>query len=199
VTLVVTSPSGCSTTATTTASVTVNPSPHAEFTADPWLATTVAPFIHFTNQSANASYYSWDFGDGNASLQVNPQHTYAAKGIYTVTLYTGNQYGCTDTVSHTVEIDPEFTYYIPNAFTPNDDGKNDVFNGKGQEIIEFDMMIFDRWGELIYRTDNMNKGWDGRANDGEEIAQEGVYVYKITLRDFKQHQHFYNGSVSLIK
>ncbi|HEY6162539.1 MAG TPA: PKD domain-containing protein [Bacteroidia bacterium] len=199
VTLVVTSPAGCSTTAATLASAVVNASPDAEFNADPPTATTTVPVIHFFNTSVNASQYSWTFGDGNNSTQVSPTHTYAQKGTYTVTLYTVNQAGCMDTIAHTVEIDPEFAFYIPNAFTPDGDGKNDVFNGKGEEITEFSMQIFDRWGELIYRTEDLDKGWDGTANGGSEIVQEGVYVYKIELRDFKNRQHFYDGSVTLIK
>jgi gliding motility-associated-like protein len=200
ITVVVTSPAGCSVTASTNASAVVNASPVAGFTADPFTATTTVPVIHFQNTTVNANAYSWDFGDAGSSAQLNPVHSYAQKGIYTVTLYTTNTAGCADTVRHDVEIEPEFTYYIPNAFTPDGDGRNDVFNGKGQEIIEFEMTIFDRWGEEIYRTDNLDKGWDGTVQGGGgEIAQEGVYVYKIILRDFRNHQHFYDGHITLIK
>ena len=69
---------------------------------------------------------------------------------------------------------------------------------KGVEISEFTMMIFDRWGELIFQTDDLDKGWDGKANNGDKVAQQGVYVYKIAVRDFSQKYHDYTGHVTLL-
>ncbi len=199
ITLVITSSQGCSNTFSTTYNAIVYPIPLASFTSTPTQVTNVYPLVSFLNTTINASSYSWDFGDGNNSLQQNPTHTYADKGIYVVTLYTSNNFGCRDTVSETLEINPEFAYYIPNAFTPNDDGDNDVFNGVGQEVTDFKMMIYNRWGELIYQTENVNKGWDGRAKGGDEVAQDGVYVYKIIIKDFELRYHEFTGSVTLLK
>lgn len=104
-----------------------------------------------------------------------------------------------DTAILEVEIRPEFTFFVPNAFTPNADGNNDIFNGKGEEITEFLMLIYDRWGELIYKTEDLHSGWDGRANGGKDVAQIGVYVYRIYLKDYASKSHQYIGHVSLIK
>ena len=159
----------------------------------------LAPRVPFTNTSKNAVKNSWDFGDHTSSAEVNPVHVYQSVGTYTVSLMTVSPKGCVDSVSKVIEVIPEFSFYVPNAFTPDADGKNDVFNGKGEEIADFSMMIFDRWGELIYTTTDKDKGWDGRANNGSEIAQTGVYVYKIRLHDFKGNRHDYLGSVTLLK
>ena len=106
---------------------------------------------------------------------------------------------CLDTIIKTVEVKPVFTFYIPNTFTPNGDFINDRFTGKGTEITAYSMQIFDRWGEMIYETAELGKGWDGTANGGSEISPEGVYVYKVTLRDFEQNEHRYIGNVNLVK
>ncbi|MEW6468627.1 MAG: PKD domain-containing protein [Bacteroidota bacterium] len=199
VTVVVTSQAGCTGTASSYVTVAVNASPVAGFNATPDPATTLEPTVYFVNTTTNAATYSWDFGDGSSSLLANPVHTYAQKGVYLVVLYTSNASGCYDTAMRVVEVEPEFSFYIPNAFTPNDDGKNDVFMGEGQEISAFEMLIFDRWGELIFRTENPLEGWDGTVRGGSEIAQQDAYVYKISLRDHRNKQHVYHGTVSLIK
>ena len=115
-----------------------------------------------------------------------------------VILYTTTTEGCRDSVSAPVEIVPVFTIYIPNAFTPDGNGNNDYFSAKGADINEFNMMIFDRWGELIFQSTNIEKGWDGKANNGKEIAEQGVYVYKIAVRDFENRYHDYTGHVTLL-
>ncbi|MFY9310959.1 MAG: gliding motility-associated C-terminal domain-containing protein, partial [Bacteroidia bacterium] len=106
---------------------------------------------------------------------------------------------CPDTSYQTVIIEPDFMFYVPNAFTPNDDGVNDTFIGKGMFINEFEMMIFDRWGNMVYKTDNINKPWNGKANDGKEPAQMDVYIYTIKISDFKDTKYVYKGTVTLVK
>lgn len=199
ITLTITSPFGCIGTGSTSVNAVVNLSPDARFTADPFLTTNLTPTIHFTDQSTNATTWFWDFGDNSTSVVQHPVHTYTSTGIFTVKLITTNAAGCIDSVIHEVRIDPEFAIYIPNAFTPDGDNLNDVFMPKGHEIYDFKMEIFDRWGELIFQSASLNHGWDGKANSGVEIAQQGVYVYKISLRDPQKHEHFYTGHVSLIK
>lgn len=198
VNVLVTSKYGCKNTANTTSSVTVYPGTQARFTAEATDGTVMSPVYHFTNSSVNATTQIWYFGDGTTSTQKNPQHTFPDKGEYLVKLVTTNITGCTDSISIPVEIKPEFTLYIPNAFTPDGNGNNDYFTAKGAEINEFSMMIFDRWGELVYQTTDISKGWDGKANGGAGLAQTGIYVYKIQVRDFKEKYHNYTGHVSLL-
>ncbi|MCX6295115.1 MAG: PKD domain-containing protein [Bacteroidetes bacterium] len=194
----VTSPFGCVNTASTTSAVTVYPGTTAQFTSQGIDGTLLSPMYQFNDQSTNAASRIWYFGDGTSSTVLNPLHTYPAKGIYVVSLKTTTLNGCIDSVVHEVEIVPIFTLYIPNAFTPDGNGNNDYFAPKGIEISEFKMMIFDRWGELIFQSDDIATGWDGKANNGDKIAEQGVYVYKIEVRDFSQKYHDYIGHVTLL-
>jgi gliding motility-associated-like protein len=194
----VTSSFGCQNSATTTYNITVNASSKADFNSVADDGSTISPVYNFTNESSNAATYTWIFGDGAVSSQISPQHTYADKGEYIVTLYTTSSAGCKDSISKKVEIRPEFTFYIPNAFTPDGDNLNDYFSPKGSEISDFKMMIFDRWGEMIYQTEDIEKGWDGRANNGSKIAENGVYVYRIFVRDPEDRSHKYTGHVTLL-
>ncbi len=198
VTLNVVSAAGCLKSGAVTDSVIVYAPTIASFVS-PDQVSELAPVIQFTNTSVNDISWSWDFGDHTGSNAVNPIHTYKEKGTYLVTLRTVSPNGCLDSVSKPIEVIPEFSFYVPNAFTPDADGRNDIFNGKGEEIKDFKMTIFDRWGEMIYSTTDKEKGWDGRANNGTEIAQIGVYVYMISLHDFSGKQHDYEGKVTLLK
>jgi gliding motility-associated-like protein len=103
-----------------------------------------------------------------------------------------------DTLQKRVEIKPVFTIYIPNAFTPDGDNTNDFFTAKGEEITEFNMMIFNRWGEMIFQTNDIQKGWDGSAKNSSSVAQDGVYVYKIMVRDYEAASHNFTGHVTLL-
>ena len=116
-----------------------------------------------------------------------------------ITLIASTLFGCADTTYSTIIIEPEFVFYIPNAFTPNGNPLNNTFSGKGIFIEEYEMLIFDRWGNLIYKTTDLNTGWDGRANKGSEIAQRDVYVYSISIKDIKGNMHYYKGTVTLIR
>ncbi len=158
----------------------------------------LSPVYGFTNQSQDAATYTWDFGDSSSSSVSDPQHTYASKGNYRVMLITSSSAGCLDTMIRDVEIKPVFTLYIPNAFTPDGNNTNDNFTAKGDEITDFNMMIFNRWGEMIFQTDDIQNGWDGRANNGSEVAQDGVYVYKIVVKDYEERHHAYTGHVTLL-
>jgi gliding motility-associated-like protein len=198
VSLTVTSSAGCVSTAATTCNVTVNSGSVAGFSPEAMDGTTISPAYAFHNESQNAVSCVWEFGDGTSAASASPQHVYAGKGEYLVTLYTTSNAGCMDTITKKIEIRPEFTIYIPNAFTPDGNNTNDYFTAKGDEITEFKMMIFDRWGEMIYQTEDIQTGWDGKANNGSKSAETGVYVYKITVRDFEQRYHDFTGHVTLL-
>jgi gliding motility-associated-like protein len=203
VTLTVVDNNGCTNSQTTPSLVTVYPNPVADFTMSPQPTTVMNGTIQFTDQSTGANAWAWAFGDvNNSSSNVqNPQFTYTDTGSFPVTLVVTSQYGCVDSITKYVRIDDDFSLYVPNAFTPNGDGKNDVFIPVGQLIDpnDYHLWIFDRWGNLIFNTDNINKGWDGTANGGTEIVQEDVYVWKIAFKDQTATQHSYVGHVSVIK
>ena len=199
-TVTVTSDSGCVTSGSKTNYITVYPNPNASFTVSPQTSTIIDPVISITDLSTGTDFWTWNFGDLQTSVVQNPpSHTYASVGTYIITLIASTQYNCIDTTYQTIIIEPDFIFYIPNAFTPDGDGINDFFTGKGIYIEEFEMSIFDRWGNLIYRSDDISIPWDGKANKGTEIAQSDVYVYSIKVTDFKMVKHNYSGIVTLVR
>ncbi len=199
VSVTVTSTKGCSSSATAPVNITIYPTAKAAFVPTPDQADIINPVITFDNQSENASIWFWDFGDGNTSTERSPSHTYANVGNYKVHLFTNNTYGCADSTDDSVHVVPDFRIFIPNAFSPNGNGVNDYFTAKGIGIVDFNMMVFDRWGTLIFTTQDINKGWNGTVNDGTRVAQEDTYVYKINVTDIFKEQHSYIGAVTLIK
>lgn len=137
--------------------------------------------VYFTNTSTgnNITNYAWNFGDGNSSYIENPTHSYRLKesDIKTVTLTVTNIDGCSNQVLYNIPIEDNFALFIPNGFTPNEDGLNDIFLPRAQDVTNYRLEIFSRNGELIFYTTNPEEGWDGKFKN--EIVPEGVYLYKI--------------------
>jgi gliding motility-associated-like protein len=176
--------------------------PTAEFTSNAEDADVFEPIVNFLDKSStDVVSYSWNFGDLSVSDQKDPTHVYNQEGIYTTTLVAINQNGCTDTVRHQLKIKGLFTFYAPNAFTPNEDGRNDVFLplGTGWNADEYELSIFDRWGTKCFFTKDVNLGWNGKANNGALIAQQDAYTWKVELTDVFGKFHSFIGSVILLK
>lgn len=208
VTLTITTAVGCTTDLTYTNYIQVNPLPVADFSADPNPATSLSPLVNFTDLSTIASTivgWNWDFGDPfsgtDQSTSQNPSYSYSQTGFDTVTLVVTNTFGCMDTTQQVIEIKDDFVFYAPNAFTPNGDNENEIFipKGIGFDSKSYTLYIFDRWGNMIFSSDDPAKGWDGRANHGSDIAQEDVYVWKVNLTDNKGNKHQYIGHVTIVK
>ena len=192
---------------TATASVVTYPIPVADFNYTPDPATILEPTITFLNSSTGTiKHYTWDFGDdlyvGTDTSNLNsPKHTYLYVGSYPVTLVVLSANGCSDTVVKTVVIQEEFALFVPSAFSPNGDGKNEIFKAEGEGIIDFKMYIFDRWGNNVFTTSDINIGWDGRMNNktGGDALQHDVYVWKIELKNVSHQGKTYTGTVTLLK
>ena len=206
VTLIITNIYGCKMDTTRSNFIYAYPRPVASFYADPNPSTIANPIINFHNTSQGANNYFWDFGDpgsgsSNTSIMINPSHAYEYAGTYNVFLVAISNYGCRDTASVAVVIEPEFALYIPNAFTPDGNGKNDVFQPVGIGIDEdkYTMQIYDRWGEVVYTSNNFKQGWDGHAKGSGKLAEQNVYVYKIIVFDIFGEKHSYVGHVTLLK
>ena len=153
--------------------------------------------INFINLSEGATSYYWEFENGEASTEVSPITTYYNDGPVTVMLVAENQAGCLDTVYHTYYVQPEMIFFVPNAFTPDGDGKNDYFFGEGVGVKEYEMRIFNRWGQIIYHSLGKRDSWDGRANG--IMSPNGVYIWKILLTGYDGTEYQKTGHVSLIR
>ncbi|NQX96923.1 MAG: PKD domain-containing protein [Flavobacteriales bacterium] len=123
--------------------------------------------------------YSWDFGDGNTSTSSSENHTYPGRGSYNVSLSITTANGCTDSYTTTIEKLALAEVFVPNAFTPNGDRENDVLFVRGG-IDEISFKIYNRWGELIFETNDQSIGWDGTYNGSP--VDPGVFVYHLTTK-----------------
>ncbi|HEU4718229.1 MAG TPA: PKD domain-containing protein, partial [Bacteroidia bacterium] len=203
VVLKVTTAAGCETTITMTNYINAFVTPVAGFTYSPQPVSILDPEVFFTDTSWNAVTWSWSFGDLNnsSSASQNPSFVYPDATCYQVLLSVTSANGCTDTATQDICINPDVTLYIPNTFTPDGNGMNDVFlpAGIGLTNDNYDLMIFDRWGNLIFESHSLDQGWDGRANGGSEIAQIDTYVWKLHVTDILGKEHSLIGHVNLIK
>ena len=193
---------GCIGKATSTA--TVYPIPVADFDYTPKPISVLEPTVNFVNLSTGATITSntWNFGDvlssSNTSVNQNPSHTYGTFGDYNVTLTVTSNHLCTASVIKTIVVEPNYAVYVPSAFTPNGDGINEEFKAIGEGIIEFKMYVFDRWGNQIFSSNDINIGWNGLSKKNG-VIQEDVYVWKIDLKNFDGKAQQMHGQVSLIK
>lgn len=205
VTLTVTNSQGCTNSLTTPSMITVYNTPTASFTLGPQPTTLLDPEICFTDHSTSdvVTWY-WNFDDPNdqtGSTMQNNCHTYSDTGTYCPTLIVHNVHGCWSTATNCLRIQPYFTLYVPNAFTPDGDGLNDEFIPQGSTIDEssYELLIFDRWGKGIFKSTAWGKGWDGKVTGGSQVVPIGVYVWKIKVRDYTGAPHILTGHVSVIK
>ncbi len=202
VSLTITTAAGCSNSLTQPNMVCVSENAVADFDFTPDSTTIFDPHFEFTNLSQNADSYLWTFGDGANSTDVDPSHTYEAIPFeHEVCLIAYTVDGCNDTICKPVKINDEFLIYVPNAFTPDDDQFNNdfgpVISGHIPESYEF--YIFDRWGQIIFESHNLNVRWDGRDPSGV-IAKTDVYVWKIKVKSaISGEEKEYVGHVTLLK
>jgi len=153
--------------------------------------------------------WSWAYGDGDTDLTAIPgfatggsvTHTYDSSGIYAIVLSVTNAQGCISTTIEYIQILDEYILFAPNVFTPNGNALNEYFRpiGVGIDPDNYELMIFDRWGDLIYKTTDYELGWDGRANNGKREAQSDVYIWLVNTVDPALKKHQYIGHVTLVK
>lgn len=198
VTLTVSSTLGCVDTFAMTA--TALPLPVADFSFAPTNVSNLFPTVTFTDESIDADQWDWDFGMGTGSSQQNPVYTYPDTGLVTIELIVTHLNGCTDTTTQRLDVEPRYTYYLPNAFTPNGDGVNDGFRGEGitDYLRTFNFTIWNRWGELIFQTDNPNESWNGRKHNTGELCPAGVYVVFVELTGGRGEREELKGFATLI-
>lgn len=189
---------GCGSVDTAVASFVVFPKAGAGFQSDPNQTDMVNPTISFTDMSTvNVTQRTWLFGDGLTSNATDPVYTYVDTGLYTVSLNVSTDYGCTDVTYDEILIYPHFSFYIPNTFTPNSNGVNDLFRGIGEGYDEYSMYIYNRWGQEIYHGKGDAAGWDGTYLGAPvEVA---VYVYKMDVIDWEGNDHHFRGRVQVLR
>ncbi len=195
-TYTVTATDSCGVTATDSMTFELS-TPIASFIYESKVQQTGSP-IHFISQSQNAFDYFWEFDYRDYSATSSDTViSYPKPGTYEVTHVVWDQYGCMDSVMKEIKIDPPFELYVPNAFTPDGDGNNDVFRGYGAGMASYEMKIFNRWGKMVYQTKELKRGWDGTING--DPAPSGTYVYKFTVKGENGEVKNVKGHVTLIR
>jgi gliding motility-associated-like protein len=199
--LVVVAPNGCRD--TFSSQHTALAVPTANFSYAPNPLNTFNPLVQFTDLSQLASGWEWAFGKGRIpanSYQQNPAYNYQDTGVFRVELVAIHQNGCRDTAVQLLDIVPKFTYFLPNAFTPNLDGLNDGFRGQGifTYIQAFNMQIFNRWGELIFETNNPYEAWNGRKDNTGQMSPAGVYVVQVNLTGARGEKEQIRGFATIV-
>lgn len=200
-----TSVNGCPFDTLISNAVTVSSTPEASFTFSPVEPSLTNNTVTFTNTSSGGSTYSWTFGaDGSSSAQ-NPVYTFPTSNPedYNICLTVSDVYPtyvCSSSICELIPLDEEFSIYVPNAFTPDNNEHNNEFRAivLGEKAESFNMQIFNRWGELVFESRDHLIGWDGTY--GGQPCQDGVYIWKVTLKtknvdDVKT----YTGHVTIIR
>ncbi len=169
--------------------------------------------VYFRNLSKNSTTYFWDFGDGETSTESDPSHAYTQEGKYDIMLIATNELGCADTLFREAEIEAIIggETNSPNAFTPNLSGPsggldpgglnlnsvNDIFLPKLEGVIEFKMFVYNKWGQLLFKSEDRNVGWDGYFKG--KLAPAGVYIYKLEVTYSDDRDEIIAGDVTLIR
>jgi len=209
VTLMYTTDKGCKDTVTVPEMITVYKKPDAKFVTKPELVTVIDPVVDFINMSFNNALNFWSFGDGDSSIQVSPRHSYPrVVSNYEVVLIIESDKGCRDTAVVMLPVKDVDAFYAPTAFTPDNDGVNEIFHVVIRNIDTskpFRLAVYDRWGELIWQTDKYDPdnparyGWDGTVKNGTQKAPPDTYVWHCEYSTLNNNDKRQSGTVILIR
>jgi gliding motility-associated-like protein len=195
---------GCIVTETANSYIQVDDYPIASFSSSVLVFSEQNQFVQFENNSIGAASYSWSFGDGQISTLENPDHIFLSTDKGTTILLTAiSLHGCTDTVSFEIPFDPGLIYYIPNSFTPDGDMFNQTFQpvfSSGIDPYNYKLRIYNRWGEIIFESNDLSIGWDGSYGLEGTKCQTGTYTYEIIMKmpNFDERTKI-TGTVNLIR
>ena len=191
-------------------SIVVHPNANAFFVLQPNEVTVPSQAVYTYNLSSNADLYTWDFGDGTASAESDPIHFYQEPGTFDVMLIANNEWNCPDTfsVEDAVTALAAGELLFPNAFTPNNSGpsdgvydpnsfNNDVFFPIHQGVSEYKLEVFNRWGELLFVSNDVKIGWDGYYRG--RPSKQDVYVWKAYAKFSDGQESVLKGDVTLLR
>jgi gliding motility-associated-like protein len=147
----------------------------------------------------NPEFWEWYVEGEYISSEERPMHLFEEARMYEVKQVVIDYNGCSDTAIHWVEVIGDFTVYVPNAFTPDGNGRNNYFKPVLSNILEdgYEFLVFNRWGEVVFQTNDLNTPWDG-TYAGNPV-KEDIYVWKILVRDNRSERHEFNGHVTLLR
>lgn len=200
----ITSIYGCTYMVTEVDAIRVSPSPIAEFAASPWEQTLPNRRVEFENYSLGANSFYWEFDELDASQEVHPVYYFPEEvgGEYDILLVATNEWGCSDSIAHPIWIVDSFVLYIPNVFTPDQDGINDAWWIVGHDVdpSEFELKIYDRWGKVVFETTEITDVWVGDYRGGDYFVANGTYLYEVKARALSTGaKHRVSGHIEVIR
>jgi PKD repeat protein len=203
-TLYVISPEGCSTTYSLLAPIVVHGYPVADFSWAPQPVDVTQPVVQFTDASIDAANYLWEFAWLGASDLQNPVFIFPDEDLaeYPVCLTVENSFGCQDTMCRTIRLNSVLQVWVPNAFTPEQDGLNEVFLPviKGGKPETYHFTIFDRWGTVVFESFEMGEPWIGDVRNGNAFAANGTYIWQLEVQPLEDRSlKLYTGFVTVIR
>ena len=195
------SPIGCMTDTVFSNYIRITEPPIAAFDYDPKELSNLAPEISFFDFSQNAGRWDWFINDQLLSLQREFEYVFQDTGLQKVSLVVTHPLFCKDTLTKFIDVVPEVTFFMPNAFSPNEDSENEFFHGKGilPGIKRYKMEVWDRWGQLIFESESPDDGWNGRFDNNGKRVPSGVYVYTVNFTGPRGQPHEYKGYATVIR
>jgi len=192
---------GCTSSITTNDVYLVRPNPLADFNLSPDVLSYEQPKVEVEDNSEGSTIWYYTVSDGNNSDQPDFVHEFQVDGTYDITQIVTNQFGCKDTAVKSILFVPGLLVHIPNAFTPDADGLNDVFHPviSGDAITDYHFIIWDRWGMEIFNSTNPEEVWVGNVNGGEHYAKTEIYNYRLIVKGKSTDELVFKGSVALLR
>lgn len=180
--------------------------PEASFTYEPRGLNTLNNEATFTNTSEGVIFSTfWEFGDSTISSIFSPVHSFTGAGIYNVSLRVEGPGNCVDSTTQQLVVENAVNMFVPNVFSPNFDGRNDVFNiGYAGDLADYQLQVYDRWGGLVFQSTNPSQGWNGKRQNGDP-AEQNVYLYQIeylllpATGEGKERREVVSGDVLLLR
>lgn len=200
--LVVFSEDGCSSMAEEAASVEVWPNPVADFFIPEGLPNSGAPYIIVNDRSEDAVSWLYTMSDGEVYTEPEFTHTFTNPGVFEITQYVTNAFGCSDSLSLAIEFEPNLLVYVPNAFTPDDDGLNEAFRPilSGATVNHYRFTIVNRWGEVVFESTDPSEAWPGNMRGGDHYVQTGAYVWLLEVgTEENRIREQFTGHVTVVR
>ena len=178
------------------ASVFIEPTPIIDFVSNP-IPCEFSSNIEFINLSSGASSFVWQIGDKFPSKEFSPSYDFLIYGDYQIKLIGTSEFGCVDSLTRNIYVNNKFSAWTPNAFTPNEDLKNEVFYPVLLSAKEATLTIYNRWGDKVFESNSLNEGWDGTYKGSD--SPEGIYIYLFSAVDLCNESHNFKGFFSLVR
>jgi gliding motility-associated-like protein len=194
----------CQSSVTTNDLICVEAPPNVSFTVNPNSFTNSSEIVNFSNNTTGATSYSWDFGDGQTSILENPSHVYTGISSNILAILTASSpLGCTSSFSVVISYIDETVFYVPNTFTPDEDEFNQTWGPvftKGFDAFNFNLYIYNRWGEIIWESKDANARWDGSYGTSGLKCPQGVYTWRIDYKPIETDEKLtITGQVNLLR